>query len=431
MSRPGSRRVLAIDAIIDATIASDAAGSGGAQDHLMLTSMQPVAVSAYTLTCAAGHGMNAVRDALASRRSGLTAGRWADSTLDTFLGQVTGLEAAVAEVDPAFNSRNNRLAMYGLSADGFSEAVAAVVERYGASRCAVITGTSTSSIGRTESAYAALEDGRFAARYHQAEIHTPHATSAFVAQQLGISGPAMTISTACSSSAKVFASAARWLACGLADAVVVGGVDSLCLSVIHGFHSLQLVSMQPCRPFDRDRDGINIGEAAGFALLVRDAPDGSAVRLLGYGESCDAYHMSSAHPDGLGAELAMRAALARSNRSVDDIGYINMHGTGTRSNDDIEARVCARVFPKSVPVSSTKGWTGHTLGAAGITEAIVAMDALTTGLLPGNLNTRDPEPDIAAHLLLDNREVGIQTAMSNSFGFGGNNCSLIFGTSRA
>lgn len=389
--------------------------------------MQSVAVTAYTLTCAAGHGIDAVRDALASRRSGLTAGAWAGSDIDTYLGRVTGLEAAVSQIDPEFNSRNNRLAMHGLRADAFDEAVLAAVNRFGAHRCAVITGTSTSSIGRTEAAYANLEDDRFAPRYRQPDVHNPHSTTAFVARQLGVTGPTMTISTACSSSAKVFASAARWLACGLTDAVIVGGVDSLCLSVIHGFNSLQLVSMRPCRPFDRSRDGINLGEAAGFALLMR-APEGETqVGLLGYGESCDAYHMSSAHPDGLGAELAMRAAIARAGVSFADVGYINMHGTGTRSNDDIEARVCARLFPRSVPVSSTKGWTGHTLGAAGITEAVVTMDALVTGLLPGNLNTEDPEPAIEGQLLLGNREARISIAMSNSFGFGGNNCSLIFG----
>lgn len=397
----------------------------------MTTPMQPVAVVAYTLTCAAGHGMNAVRDSLASRSSGLTPGCWAGAALDTWLGRVTGLEAAVPEIDPLFNSRNNRLAQYGLGADGFTAAVAAAIDRFGAARCAVITGTSTSSIGRTEAAYADLADGQFAARYRQPEVHHPHSTSAFVARQLGITGPAMTISTACSSSAKVFASAARWLACGLIDTVVVGGVDSLCLSVMNGFHSLQLVSTQPCRPFDRNRDGINLGEAAGFALLMRDPDSAPAVNLLGYGESCDAHHMSSAHPEGLGAELAMRAASMRSGLELGDIGYINMHGTGTRSNDDIEARVCARLFPASVPVSSTKGWTGHTLGAAGITEAIISMDALATGLLPGNLNTGHPEPAIAAHLLLENRDVRIATAMSNSFGFGGNNCSLIFGAGDA
>ena len=412
--------------------------------------MQPVNVAAYTLTCSVGRGINALREALASRRSGLTAGRWDGSDIDTCLGRVTGLEVAVPKIDPAYNSRNNRLAEYGLGGDGFDDAVAAVVERCGPARCGVITGTSTSSIGRTEAAYAALEDGpredgpqegkKFAARYLQPKVHNPHSTSAYVAHRLGVTGPAMTISTACSSSAKVFASAARWLECGISDAVIVGGVDSLCLSVIHGFHSLQLVSAQPCRPFDVARDGINLGEAAGFALLVRDSQNDSdshglggvtrRARLLGYGESCDAYHMSSAHPDGLGAELAMNAAIARSGLTYNDIGYLNLHGTGTRTNDDIEARVCARLFPPAVPASSTKGWTGHTLGAAGITEAIVAMDALETGLLPGNLNAGEPEPAIAPQLLLGNREARVDVTMTNSFGFGGNNCSLIFGKAR-
>jgi 3-oxoacyl-[acyl-carrier-protein] synthase-1 len=390
--------------------------------------MHPVTVVTYTLTCAAGHGMSELRTSLAERRSGLTTGPWPGSDIDTYLGQVANLDSAVPAIDPEFDSRNNRLAFYGLESDEFRQAVAAKVDEFGPDRCAVILGTSTSSIGRTEAAYASLEAGEFAERYRQPKVHNPHSSSAFTARQLGITGPAMTISTACSSSAKVFASAARWLSCGLVDAVVVGGVDSLCLSVIHGFSALQLVSAKPCRPFDRQRDGINLGEAAGFALLTRETGQSTGIQLLGYGESADAHHMSSAHPDGLGAELAMRAAIARSALSFDDIGYINMHGTGTRSNDDIEARVCARLFPDSVPVSSTKGWTGHTLGAAGITEAIVAMDTLQTGWLPGNLNTRVPEPDIAPKLLLENRQANINTAMSNSFGFGGNNCSLIFGT---
>jgi len=400
--------------------------------------MEPVTVAAYTLTCAVGRGIEALRDALASQRTGLTPGRWASSNIDTWLGRVTGLEAAVPEIDPVYNSRNNRLAEYGLGGDGFDEDVAAVVAHFGAARCGVITGTSTSSIGRTEAAYAALEDdgseeGRFAEQYRQPKVHNPHATTAYVAHRLGVTGPSLTISTACSSSAKVFASAARWIECGLVDAVIVGGIDSLCLSVIHGFHSLQLVSAQACRPFDVDRDGINLGEAAGFALLVRDSYYAGSrhatprARLLGYGESCDAYHMSSAHPDGLGAELAMNAAIARSGLSYGDIGYLNLHGTGTRTNDDIEARVCARLFPSTVPASSTKGWTGHTLGAAGITEAVVAMDALETGLLPGNLNAGEPEPAIAPQLLLGNREARVSATMTNSFGFGGNNCSLIFG----
>lgn len=392
--------------------------------------MQAVPITAYTLTCAAGKGINAVRDSIRTSTSGLSAGPWPGSDIDTFLGRVVGLEEEDIVLNTPDESRNNRLAACGLEHDGFIDAVAEVTARFGADRCALILGTSTSSIGRTESAFADLdEQGRFRRTYQQPSIHNPHSTTDFVARRLGIGGPRMTISTACSSSAKTFASATRWIDCGIADAVVVGGVDSVCLSVIHGFHSLQLVSAQACRPFDKARDGINLGEAAGFALITRSPAESFDISLLGYGESCDAYHMSSAHPEGLGAELAMRSAIARSGLEFSDIGYVNLHGTGTRSNDDIEARICETLFPAGTPASSTKGLTGHTLGAAGITEAIIAFDALQTGLLPATLNTADLEPVFQSSILTENREQRVATVMTNSFGFGGNNCSLIFGSS--
>jgi len=347
-------------------------------------------------------------------------------------GKVADLNDCRVQIDPTYESRNNLLAALGLAKDGFIDEVNNAKERFGADRCAVVLGTSTSSIGRTEAAFAQLtEKGEFAPEFQQPDVHHPHATAAFIARYLGITGVNMTISTACSSSAKTFACASRWLESGIADAVIVGGVDSLCLSVIHGFHSLQLVSSAPCQPFDKQRSGINLGEAAGYALLTRAEENSRHILLLGYGESCDAYHMSSAHPEGLGARIAMDAAISRSGLTYDHIGYINMHGTGTRSNDDIEARVCASLFPDSVPASSTKGWTGHTLGAAGITESVIAMDTLQTGMLPGTLNTREPEPVFSGNLLLENRETEVRTVMSNSFGFGGNNCSLIFGWGRS
>ena len=172
-------------------------------------------------------------------------------------------------------------------------------------------GSSTSSIDRTETAYQHLEDGVLSTKFKQKEVHNPHAPSLFVAQLSGITGPAMTINTACSSSAKVFATGARWLEAGLVDAVLVGGVDTLCLSVLHGFDSLQLVSENQCKPFDQNRDDINLGEAAGYAILVRanEGHDDTSIHLLGYGESSDAHHMSHPHPDGLGARLAMQQAM--------------------------------------------------------------------------------------------------------------------------
>jgi len=392
--------------------------------------VNPVLVSAYTLTCALGTGMTAVRKSIAAKTSGLDDRPWPDSNINTWLGRVNELDASPAPLPNAYDSRNNRLAKLALQQDDFPARVAQAIERYGAHRCAVMLGTSTSSIGRTEESYRRLEhDDHFNPDDRQASLHNPHSTGAFVAEQLGIKGPAVTISTACSSSARAFASAARWLECGIADAVIVGGVDTLCLSVICGFNSLQLTSTEPCRPFDRNRSGLSLGEAGGFALLTRErlASDDNAIALLGYGESLDAHHMSSAHPEGLGAKLAMQAATVRANISLNDIDYLNLHGTGTRSNDAIEGLVCNTLLPDKTLCSSTKSWTGHALGAAGITEAVISMDALLTGLVPGTLHTRDPDPDTLLEILMDNRNSDPQIVMSNSFGFGGNNCSLVFG----
>jgi 3-oxoacyl-[acyl-carrier-protein] synthase-1 len=376
-----------------------------------------------------GAGLDAIDESLAAGRSGLSDAEWPGCGIETWLGRVAALDdGSAGDIDPGWRCRNNRLARLGLEQDGFRTRVAAAIDRYGADRCAVVIGTSTSSIGHTEAAYGDLgPDGRFRPAFRQPEVHNPHSASGFVARHLGVGGPALTISTACSSSAKVFATAARWLDCGVADAVVAGGVDTLCLSVIYGFHSLQLVSSRPCRPFDVGRDGISLGEAAGFALLTR-APlsDDGEVRLIGYGESTDAYHMSSAHPQGLGAELAMRAAIERGGLAFADIDYLNLHGTGTRSNDAIEGSLCTRLFPPSTLRSATKGLTGHTLGAAGITEAILAMRALVSGFVPGTANTRAPDPACGTGVLLEGRRAPLGRVMSNSFGFGGNNCSLIF-----
>ena len=238
----------------------------------------------------------------------------------------------------------------------------------------------------------------------------------------------VTISTACSSSAKVFVMAQRWMDCGLIDAAVVGGVDSLCLSTLHGFNALQLLSSEICRPFDSARNGISIGEAAGFVLLDRDP---AAVNLVGGGESSDAWHMSSPHPDGLGAQAAMRQALQAAGLRPQDIGYVNAHGTATPANDRAEAAAMRAVFgADAVPVSSTKGITGHTLGAAGITEAIVVIQALEQQTLPPSANLREPEPRLGLDVVMQPRRAELRHAMSNSFGFGGTNCSLIFGRAR-
>lgn len=263
-----------------------------------------------------------------------------------------------------------------------------------------------------------------------------HSPGHFVRAATGVRGPAITISTACSSSAKVFATASRWISQDLIDAALVGGVDSLCLNTLYGFNSLALISAHPCRPFDRRRNGINLGEAAAYAFLTRaNAGTHADFNLLGYGESSDAYHMSHPHPEGRGAVLSMTRAIRSAGLTADDIDYVNLHGTSTPANDGLETLALAKVFHgeggepgRDQPlVSSTKGWTGHALGAAGMLEAVVTLEAMRQELAPGTLNCEQLDDTLHYPILLENRPRRIRTALSNSFGFGGNNATLVFG----
>ena len=214
---------------------------------------------------------------------------------------------------------------------------------------------------------------------------------------------------------------------GFCEAAVVGGVDSLCLTTLYGFNALGLASPQPCRPWDRERDGLSVVKAAGFALLEWAEPGDGRVRLLGYGESSDAYHMTAAHPEGAGAALAMEQALVRADLRAEQVDYVNLHGTATPLNDAAEDKAMLRIFGPKTPCSSTKGWTGHTLGAAGVTEAAFVWLCLEQGFMPGTLNTHQRDPQLGAGVLLHSQEQPIQIALSNSFGFGGTNCCLLFG----
>lgn len=389
--------------------------------------MKPLAVTAFTSTTAAGHGNDALAAALIAARSGLRRNDFTHHPLETWIGRVEGVEQHDWPARFAiWECRNNRLAWLGLQADGFLGAVAAACHRHGSGRVALVLGTSTSSIGATEEAYARLgPDGLFPADLRKPEVHEPNSLAGFVATALGLKGPAVTVSTACSSSAKVFAQAARMIHLGLVDAVVVGGVDTLCGSVLFGFNSLELVSARPCQPFDVARSGISLGEAAGFALLERDGD--AAAFLRGYGESSDAHHMSTPHPDGLGARLAIEAALARANCLPIDIQYVNLHGTASQKNDEVEAKVVAELFPASTVAGSTKGWTGHTLGAAGVVEAIICLLAIWRGYRPGTLNTTHLDPACGPQIRIDGSAGRVDVALTESFGFGGNNAVLVFG----
>ncbi|AVO34911.1 beta-ketoacyl-[acyl-carrier-protein] synthase family protein [Ottowia oryzae] len=395
---------------------------------------QPLVLSAFTATTALGVGNAPLLAALQGGTSGLKHCDFETAQIATWIGEVPGVNGVKLPPElAAYDCRNHRLALLGLQADGFEQAARAAIRRHGADRVALILGTSTSGILSAEAAYHERDaDGALPAWFDYRATHNTGALASFVRDGLGLRGPAFTISTACSSSAKAFAAADRLISAGLADAAIVGGVDSLCLTTLYGFSSLELTSPEPCRPGDAHRQGLSIGEAAAFALLERAdaAPEqpGPRIVLAGWGESSDAHHMSAPHPEGRGARAAMAQALQRAALSPQDIGYINLHGTATPANDLSEGRGVAAVFADhpAVPSSSTKGMTGHTLGAAGAVEAVVSALALQHGLLPGSVGMQTPDPAIPLNIVsVPQRLPSLRHVLSNSFGFGGSNASLV------
>jgi 3-oxoacyl-[acyl-carrier-protein] synthase-1 len=394
--------------------------------------MKALWLRASTAVSCAGVGREATRRALAEGQSGLKPCDFELTRLETCIGEVAGLDRVRVPAPLArFESRVARLAEVALAQDGLLDAVGAAVARHGAQRVGVFIGTSTAGILETERAYRHRErdSGALPAGFDYAATHNAFAIAEYLRRRLGVSGPAAAVSGACASSAKVFASARRLLEAGLIDAALVGGVDSLCLTTLYGFSSLQLCSRTPCRPFDRTRDGISIGEAAAFVLLERPPAslDAAAVLLLGVGESSDAYHMSSPQPEGRGARRAMQAALTCAHLDPEQIDYINLHGTATPSNDRAESQAVTSLFGPTTPSSSTKAATGHTLGAAGALEAVICALALESQLIPGGVHTREIDPTLTACYVKQSRPAALARVLSNSFGFGGMNCSLILG----
>ncbi|MBL0162631.1 MAG: beta-ketoacyl-[acyl-carrier-protein] synthase family protein [Xanthomonadales bacterium] len=388
--------------------------------------MDPIYITAHTATSALGHGLAEHLEVLRMERSGLRENDFSREPLTCAIGRVIGLEQRpLPEAYAAYECRNNRLAWLGIEADGFLDQARAAIGRYGADRVALLVATSTSSIGATEEAYARLEDGHFPENLRRSPIHTPHSLGIFLEHALGTRGPCLTTATACSSSAKIFATAERMIRLGIVDAAILAGVDSLCGSVLFGFNSLELVAPEPCRPFDVRRRGISIGEAAGFALVEREVSKTSP-KLIGWGESSDAHHMSTPHPEGLGARLALEGALTRAGIAATDVDYINLHGTATTKNDEVEAGVVSAAFNARTRASSTKGWSGHTLGAAGILESVICLLVMEHGLIPGTLNCEQPDPVCGPQLALRNESADVRIALTNSFGFGGSNCTLAF-----
>ena len=391
--------------------------------------MQPVYISNYTLASCLGMGREANWNAIAQQKSGLKPCAFESVNLPTYVGQVLGVEN---EVLPQrlnhYFCRNNQLAHLALQQDHFIQSVLDAINAYGRHRIGVFLGTSTSGILSTEIAYRHRDSisGALPVDFKYAHTHNTFSVSGFVRDFFELEGPAVTVSSACSSSAKVFGNAARMLECGLIDAAIVGGVDSLCLTTLYGFNSLELLSPELCQPFGANRKGISVAEAAGFALLTRDKSSSDhTVKIIGIGESSDAHHMSTPHPEGAGALSAMQQALEMAKLEPQHVNYVNLHGTATRSNDAAEGLAVASLFGTSVPCSSTKGHTGHALGAAGIVEAALSMLAMKNGMTPGGVNTEVLDSDLHVNYQLTNLNREPKIILSNSFGFGGSNCSLL------
>jgi 3-oxoacyl-[acyl-carrier-protein] synthase-1 len=394
--------------------------------------MAPLWLRTYTATSCIGQGLAATLSSLEQHRSGLKPCDFDTVDLDTYIGEVRGVDAQSLPAEwQDFNCRNNRLAELALRQDGFLENVHSAIARCGRKRVGVFIGTSTAGILQTELAYRRRDasSGALPDDFIYGPTHNSFSVADYVRRRFGVQGPAVAVSSACASSAKVFGSARRMIEAGLIDAALVGGTDSLCLTTLYGFHSLQLSSPLPCRPFDAARDGISIGEAAAFAWLERvpQSLDADSILLRGVGESSDAYHMSAPHPEGLGARRAMQNALLAAALAPADIDYINLHGTGTPSNDRSESQAITSLFGPTTPCSSTKGATGHTLGAAGALEAVISALVIKHGLMPGGVHTTTIDSTLTAHYIRENRRAAVATVLSNSFGFGGTNCSLIFG----
>jgi len=397
--------------------------------------MQPVFVTAHTAVSACGQGRKPLLEALLAGKTFLKPARLITPGFVTYTGEVDTPLPEVHNHLKAYNSRNARIALAALDCEDatFRHAVEDACARYGNHRVAIIIGTSTSGIYETELAYQSrLASGTSPEAFDFKRQHAWVATAEFMKKELSLAGPCYAISTACSSAGKAVAAGQRLIEAGICDAVVVGGVDSICHMTIYGFRSLELTAEKPCRPLDRDRCGISLGEGAGLLLIERMRINDSDATLVGYGESSDAHHMTAPHPEGAGSAQAMRSALASAGLSAKKIDYINLHATGTHLNDQSEMRAMAALFEPKTPCSGTKGLTGHTLGAAAGIEAVITLLSLEHRFAPGTCGIHHVDDEFSNTVLTEAIALpDIHYAMSNNFGFGGNNVSLIFAAGAA
>lgn len=381
-------------------------------------------MTGYSVGNALGAGSREVLTRLERGESGL-----ARSLADpTYPGPIGEFPEELAPPPPSLDRFDSRLVRMALTVvEDIAPAVNRAVARWGADRVALVLGTSTGGIRESETAYAQwAEDGVLPVPgFDLVNRHSFHGVLEATRLRLGLQGPAWVVSTACSSSAAAIASARRLLRTGRADAVLCGGADTCCLTTLRGFRALEAISPTGCRPFSADRNGLSLGEGAAF-LLIEKAGDGAAW-LLGAGESSDAHHMSHPHPEGLGARLAMQEAIAQSGLSAGEIEHVNAHGTGTVANDAVEASAILSVLGANVPVASTKGYTGHLLGAAGATEAVFGIASIERGFLPASLGAEPKDPGVRVRIVVTPARRKVGSVLSNSFAFGGANVSLLFG----
>ena len=398
-----------------------------------MPAITPLPITAFSSITNCGVGNEALYRGLLSGRTALKKPVLFSTDFPAYTGEVDA--QLLPTIDPAlqaYETRNARIALAALNhaPDQLREMINNAVQRYTARRIGVVLGTSTSGIYETENAYIALQNqAGVPPQYHFAQQHVWAATAQYLQRELKVAGPCYVISTACSSSSKSIAAAQRLIAADVCDAVLAGGVDSLCRMTLQGFSSLGLVSESACTPLDQARDGISLGEGAGLVLIERPAKQHeNCLHLLGSGESSDAHHMTAPHPEGKGAILAMQKALAQANLRAEDIDYLNLHATGTPKNDQAEMIAVEKVFGEKVYCSGSKGLTGHTLGAAGGVEAVMTLLSLQHGFRPGTCGLKQVDSSFSCQVLRDSeRNVNLNAAMSNNYGFGGNNASLIFG----
>lgn len=395
-----------------------------------MPTIQPIpraAITAYQCVSAAGDDTEALWRSLQSNESCLKPLQSFSLPFATVVGEITSPLPDIRPSLKEYDCRNARAALSTLNQGDFRAAVEQAAARFGKSRVGIVLGTSTSGIYDSEAAYVYfLEHGAMPADFNFMKRHAAQATAEFLRCELGLTGPCYAISTACSSSAKALAAAQGLLAEGFCDAVLAAGVDTLCRLTLRGFHSLDLISPEPCRPMDARRRGINIGEAAALLLLERACEDNAHhPRLLAVGETSDAYHMSAPHPEGAGAAAAMRMALRMGGLDAGQVDYINLHATASPLNDLAEAKAVSAVFANPPPCSGVKGLLGHTLGAAGAVKTVVSLLALERGLLPGTCGLEEVDPQCRIPVLAEPRRAVLRHVLSNAFGFGGNNASVL------